>query len=110
MNLAFRGEPGLGEFIAQQYDKTLCLSELISSRDGFECLCRPEANILCFRYGDDPRLQVAIRERLVAHGRFQLSSTEVHGDRWLRMTVMAPATDERTVEELLDAIERVAVT
>jgi L-2,4-diaminobutyrate decarboxylase len=109
MNLAFRGERGLGEFVADQYDKTLRFWELISDRDGFECLCRPESNILCFRYGRDPALQVAVREALVAQGRFQLSSTEVQGQRWLRMTVMAPAPDERTVEELLDAIESVAV-
>jgi polar amino acid transport system permease protein len=55
-----------------------------------------------------PALQVALRERLVEQGRFQLSSTEVNGERWLRLTVMAPATDERTIEELLDAIEDVA--
>jgi L-2,4-diaminobutyrate decarboxylase len=109
LNLAFRGERGIGEYVAEQYDKTLRFWELISARDGFECLCRPESNILCFRYGQDPALQVAVRERLVAQGRFQLSSTEVHGERWLRMTVMAPATDERTVEALLDAIESVAV-
>jgi L-2,4-diaminobutyrate decarboxylase len=41
-------------------------------------------------------------------GRFQLSSTEVGGERWLRMTVMAPSTDEQTVEALLDAIETAA--
>ena len=108
LNLAFRGERAIGEYVAEQYDKTLRFWKLISARDGFECLCRPESNILCFRYGQDPALQVAVRERLVAQGRFQLSSTEVHGERWLRMTVMAPATDERTVEALLDAIESVA--
>jgi L-2,4-diaminobutyrate decarboxylase len=108
MNLAFRGERGVGEFVAAQYDKTLRFWELISARDGFECLSKPESNILCFRYGSDPALQVAARERLVAQGRFQLSSTEVRGERWLRMTVMAPATDDRTVTELLDAIEGVA--
>jgi L-2,4-diaminobutyrate decarboxylase len=108
MNLAFRGEKGVGEFVADQYDKTLRFWDLIAARDGFECLCRPEANILCFRYGSDPAVQLAVRERLVAQGRFQLSSTEVRGERWLRMTVMAPATDERTVAELLDAIESVA--
>jgi L-2,4-diaminobutyrate decarboxylase len=110
LNLAFRGERGLGEFVADQYDKTLRFWQLISARAGFECLCRPESNILCFRYGHDPAVQLAVRERLVAQGRFQLSSTEVHGERWLRMTVMAPATDERTVEELLDAIESVAAS
>jgi L-2,4-diaminobutyrate decarboxylase len=108
MNLAFRGERGIGEYVAEQYDKTLRFWELISARDGFECLCRPESNILCFRYGRDGAVQVAVRERLVEQGRFQLSSTEVNGERWLRLTVMAPATDERTVEELLDAIEELA--
>jgi L-2,4-diaminobutyrate decarboxylase len=108
LNLAFRGEHGLGEYVAEQYDKTLRFWELISERKGFECLCRPESNILCFRYGTDPELQVDVRERLLTEGRFHLSSTEVNGTRWLRMSVMAPATDERTIEELLDAIVRLA--
>jgi L-2,4-diaminobutyrate decarboxylase len=108
LNLAFRGEDGLGRYVAEQYDKTIRFWELIGARSGFECLCRPESNILCFRYGRDPALQVRLRERLMAEGRFQLSSTEVNGERWLRMTVMAPATSERTIEELLDAIEAAA--
>ena len=28
--------------------------------------------------------------------------------RWLRMSVMAPATDEETIDGLLEAIERLA--
>jgi L-2,4-diaminobutyrate decarboxylase len=108
MNLAWRGERGIGDYVAEQYDKTVRLWELISARDGFECLSRPESNILCFRYGRDDALQVELRERLLAEGRFHLSSTEVSGVRWLRMSVMAPATGEETIEELLDAIERLA--
>jgi L-2,4-diaminobutyrate decarboxylase len=108
MNLAWRGERGLGEYVATRYDRTLRFWELISARDGFECLCRPESNILCFRYGDDDALQVELRERLLAEGRFHLSSTEVSGVRWLRMSVMAPATSEETIAELLEAIERLA--
>jgi L-2,4-diaminobutyrate decarboxylase len=108
LNLAFRGERGLGEYVAEQYDKTLRFWELISARDRFECLCRPESNILCFRYGGDDALQVELRERLLTEGRFHLSSTEVSGVRWLRMSVMAPASSEETIEELLDAIERLA--
>jgi L-2,4-diaminobutyrate decarboxylase len=94
--------------VAAQYDKTLRFWETISAREGFECLCRPESNILCFRYGRDPALQVELRERLLSEGRFHLSSTEVDGERWLRMSVMAPATGDATIAELLDAIERLA--
>jgi L-2,4-diaminobutyrate decarboxylase len=108
LNLAFRGERGLGDYVAQQYRKTVRFWELISAREGFECLCRPESNILCFRYGRDPALQVELRELLLAEGRFHLSSTEVSGVRWLRMAVMAPASSDQTIEELLDAIERLA--
>jgi L-2,4-diaminobutyrate decarboxylase len=105
MNLAFRGEDGLGRYVAEQYDKTARFWELIDARPGFECLSRPESNILCFRYGRDPELQVWLREQLLREGRFHLSSTEVNGERWLRMSVMAPATSEKTIEGLLDAIE-----
>jgi L-2,4-diaminobutyrate decarboxylase len=108
LNLALRGERGLGEYVAEQYAKTLRFWETISARDGFECLCRPESNILCFRYGEDAALQVELRERLLAEGRFHLSSTEVSGERWLRVSVMAPATNQATIEELLDSIERLA--
>jgi L-2,4-diaminobutyrate decarboxylase len=43
LNLAFRGERGLGEYVAEQYEKTLGFWETISSRPGFECLCRRRA-------------------------------------------------------------------
>jgi L-2,4-diaminobutyrate decarboxylase len=108
MNLAFRGEDGIGRYVAEQYDKTVRFWELIEARPGFECLSRPESNILCFRYGRDPELQVRLRERLLRERRFHLSSTEVSGERWLRMTVMATATSEETIEALLDAIEAIA--
>jgi L-2,4-diaminobutyrate decarboxylase len=105
LNLAWRGERGLGEYVGDQYDKTARFFELIDAREGFECLARPESNILCFRYGRDSARQIELRERLLAAGRFHLSSTEVDGERWLRMAVMAPATDEATIEALLDEIE-----
>jgi L-2,4-diaminobutyrate decarboxylase len=108
MNLAFRGEEGIGRYVAEQYDKAARFWELITARAGFECLSRPESNILCFRYGCDSELQVRLRERLLRDRRFHLSSTEVNGERWLRMTVMATATSEETIEGLLDAIEEVA--
>jgi L-2,4-diaminobutyrate decarboxylase len=94
--------------VAEQYDKTVRFWELIGAREGFECLARPESNILCFRYGRDPELQVRLRGQLLAEKRFHLSSTEVNGERWLRMTVTAPATSEDTIEGLMDAIEAAA--
>jgi L-2,4-diaminobutyrate decarboxylase len=108
MNLAFRGEEGVGRYVADRYDGALRFWELIEARPGFECLSRPESNILCFRYGRDSGRQVRLREQLLREKRFHLSSTEVNGERWLRMTVTAPATSEETIEGLLDAIEELA--
>jgi L-2,4-diaminobutyrate decarboxylase len=106
MNLAWRGENGLGDYVAEQYDKALRFHEIISARRGFKCPYRPESNILCFRYGEDSERQLAIRERLIETGEFHLSSVELGGRRHLRIVVMSPSTDEATIERLLDAIER----
>ncbi|MEV4745047.1 pyridoxal-dependent decarboxylase [Streptosporangium sp. NPDC049248] len=102
LNLAWRGERGLGEHVARRYATAHRFWELARERPGFECPYEPESNIVCFRYGTgDP---VDVRERLMADGAFQLTSAEIGGARHLRVTVMAPATDDKTLEALLDRI------
>ncbi|HLU39053.1 MAG TPA: pyridoxal-dependent decarboxylase, partial [Planctomycetota bacterium] len=102
--LAFLGERGLGEHVASAYERTARFHDLIAARRGFVCAYRPQSNILCFRYGDGD--QERIRRRLLAEGRFHLSSTVLGEQRWLRMVVMNDATDDATVEAMLDAIAR----
>jgi L-2,4-diaminobutyrate decarboxylase len=107
VNLAWRGEDGLGEYVAERFDRALRFHDIIAARPGFEIPYVPESNILCFRYGQDNERQLAIRERLIETGEFHLSSVELGGRRHLRIVVMSPSTDEATIERLLDAIERV---
>ena len=76
-----------------------------ASGPGFDVPYRPESNILCFRFGPAGAAQAAIREALLAAGEFHLSSAEIAGERFLRVTVMSPASDARTFARLLDAIE-----
>ncbi|WP_084961718.1 pyridoxal phosphate-dependent decarboxylase family protein [Thermoactinospora rubra] len=106
LNLAWRGERGLGEYVARQYRAAHRLWELGRQRPGFEFPYEPESNIVCFRYGTAD--QVAIRERLLAAGAFHLTSAEIGGRRHLRVAVMAPATDDKTLEALLDAVAEAA--
>ncbi len=108
LGLAFRGERGLAAYVEEQYAKTLAFWRLLRERPGFDVPYRPESNILCFRFGPPGAAQAAIREALLAAGEFHLSSAEIAGERFLRVSVMSPATDERTFERLLDAIEAVA--
>ena len=108
MNLAFRGEDGIGRYVARPVRPDAPLPGADRGAAGLRMPVRPESNILCFRHGRDPEQQVRLREQLLAEKRFHLSSTEVNGERWLRMTVTAPATSEETIEGLLDAIEELA--
>lgn len=103
--LAFRGEAGIARYVEQQYALTRRFHTQIESRDGFECPYVPEANILCFRYGDDDASQLTIRKRLLDDGRFHITSTTINGRRYLRLSVMSPHTNDRTIKEMLDAIE-----
>ncbi len=103
--LAWRGEHGIAEYISAQHDKAQRFHDIIATRDGFTTPFRPESNIVCFRFGDDDREQITIRDRLLRDGEFHVSSAEVGGRRHLRLTVMAPATDATTIERLLDRIE-----
>jgi L-2,4-diaminobutyrate decarboxylase len=102
LNLAWRGENGLGEYVAQTYDTAHRLWQLADARPGFHCPFEPESDVTCFRFGDGD--QNAIRLRLMDEGSFHLSSTEIDGTRYLRVTVVAPMTDEHTMHTLLDRI------
>ncbi|MEU4578180.1 pyridoxal-dependent decarboxylase [Nonomuraea sp. NPDC023979] len=102
LNLAWRGERGLGEYVAGRYDTAHRFWELARDRPGFTAPYEPQSNIVCFRHGDGD--QAAIRERLMRGGSFHLSSTELDGVRHLRITVMSPATDDRALVALLDEI------
>ena len=108
LTLALAGESGLSENIGELWKNTRVFHELIASRSGFETLCEPESNILCFRCGDDSALQTRIRKRIMDEGDFLLSQADVGGRRWLRMVVMNPLTDEITVGRLLNRIESIA--
>ncbi len=108
LNLAMRGEAGLGEFVESRYRLTHEFWQRLRGRAGFDCPYEPESNILCFRYGEDDALQIAIRDRLLRSGRFHMTSAVVGGNRYLRLTVINPHTDLATLSALADAIEEIA--
>ncbi|MEM7082820.1 MAG: pyridoxal-dependent decarboxylase [Pseudomonadota bacterium] len=108
LNLAWRGEAALGDYVRERYEAAQRFYALISARPGFSCPYRPETNILCFRYGEDDAEQEAVREHLMRTGQFHITSTLLNGRRYLRLTVMNRLTNEATIERLLDAIEQTA--
>ena len=107
-NLAIVGEQGLSSLVETLYDRTRDFHRLISSRPGFSCLCPPDANILCFRCGEDSEVQDRIRQQLVLEGDWYLTRATIHGKSYLRLSVMNPYTEERHVSALCDRIEVLA--
>ncbi len=108
LTLAWRGEQALGDYVDNRYRVTAQFHDQIQQRPGFECLCQPESNILCFRYDIDDAAQQAIRDELVRTREFHLTSAQVAGQTWLRLTVMNKLTDAGTIDQMLDAIEQAA--
>lgn len=105
-NLAIVGEKGLGQHVETLYDNTRRFYELITNRPGWNCLCAPDANILCFRYGDDSALQDAIRQRIVGEGDFYITRATVHGKSYLRLSVMNSLTSEKEIIRLCVRVEQ----
>ena len=105
LTLAFVGEAGMAANVEALFDLAGRIHGQLSRREGFETLCPPESNILCFRYAGDDALQSRIRQELMRRGDFLVTQADVAGQRWLRLTLMNPLTDEATIERLLETIE-----
>jgi L-2,4-diaminobutyrate decarboxylase len=102
LSLAWAGERGLGEYVASRYALTRQFHRALSREPGITCPYTPESNILCFRV--DEHDQLALRDRILTDGRLHISSTTIAGERYLRLVVTAPDTNEDTIDQLLDTL------
>ncbi|GMV07271.1 MAG: aspartate aminotransferase family protein [Gemmatimonadota bacterium] len=109
LNLAVYGEAGLARRVESLYERTRSLARVIRTHASFDVPFEPQSNILCFRYrpGDD-NAQERLRERLLADGRYYVSSATLGGRRYLRLTIMSARTTDDTVRGLLERIEALA--
>lgn len=104
LELAARGERGLGEDVAARYDVAHEARELLCSHEAFSCPYEPETNILCFRVHGDDNHQLLVRDRLMAGGDVHLSSALIGGRRHLRLVVSSPATTRSTLQRTIEQI------
>lgn len=107
--IAAEGESGLASYWDGRCAAAARFTAIARRTAGFDAPFDPESNIVCFRWreGDDGE-QVRIREALLQEGRFHISSAEVNGRRYLRLSVMNPATTDDTFRALLETIARTA--
>jgi len=107
--LAAEGEKGIENYIDRQFSITKEFHKMISEDPDFECPYFPESNILCFRYKAGPdtnEFQLNLRNELVKSGEFYITSTEIKGIRYLRLTVINALTDVPHIEQLLNTLRR----
>ncbi|MCE7992542.1 MAG: diaminobutyrate decarboxylase [Roseivirga sp.] len=111
-SLAIEGEQAMVDYVDSRYDITTVFFEHIQTTEDFECPYEPESNILCFKYlapGTNDSFQLAIRNELVKHGDFYITTTIMNGVRYLRVSVQNPDTSLEHFEKMLIAIREVAL-
>jgi len=109
--LAAEGEKGMTQFIDNLYQKTRRFQQIINEHPDFNSPYIPESNILCFQYtkfGTSNDFQLALRNEIVQRGYFYITSSEVRGVRYLRLTVMNLLTTEQHIRGLMNEIMEVA--
>lgn len=82
-------------------------ASLIKNTGDFELACKPQSNIVCFRYcyGEQTAgLNRQILQQLTAEGKFYIVSTSVKGEFYLRTSIMNPFT---TIENLLLLLNKI---
>ena len=102
--LAALGEKGLADTLDRQVALTTEVYDWLQTQGDMLCPVAPESNILCFRVHGDDKLQLRIRDQLIAQGRFYLSTTCFRGTRYLRLVLMNPHTSLGDVQDLIEAI------
>ena len=96
------GVDGLAALVDRAFDNAQLLASKLQAAEDFELLMRPQTNIVCFRHGRAD--QAALRRRVVESGAFHLTQVGIHGDTWLRTTLMNPFSGEAEFDALLAAL------
>ena len=109
------GEELFDEYVTHQYDLAAYFAKLIENDPSFDLAVRPMANIVCFRYINNPRssktldeINQNIRQWLLEDGEFYVVQTKLRGMSYLRTTIMNPFTTEKQLKRLLYKIKTYA--
>ena len=106
MTLAAIGEKQIENYIDNAYDLTQRAFEYINAQPDFEVPCRPESNILCFRFNAPDDVQILLRDHLIEEGSFYISSTELNAKRYLRIVIINPESKLNDIKDLITSIRQ----
>jgi L-2,4-diaminobutyrate decarboxylase len=96
------GATGLGKLVDKVFSTARLLAGKLSVVKDFDLLMPPQTNIVCFRHRSGN--QSELRKKLVESGAFHLTQVNLHGEIWLRATIMNPFTTEGDLDALLESL------
>jgi len=112
--LAMRGEAGLAADLDVMHENARYLNRLLRAADDFEVPLDPESNILLFRPHpggtelSDTQVE-AVRRGLMDSGSYYLTAANFDGRKWLRVTLMNPATSHAHLREMVEEVRQKAL-
>ena len=109
--LASKGEQHISQFVESRYLLAEQFYQFLLTQPDFETFYQPQSNILCFAYKPlaySNEKQLALRNAIVSHKEYYITSTEVQGRRYLRVVFLNPATQLRHMEQFANHIRMVA--
>jgi glutamate/tyrosine decarboxylase-like PLP-dependent enzyme len=114
LSVNYFGTEAIANAIGEAMDRARLLEELVRASADFEILSPAQFGIVCFRAGagnvsDTTKLDALnerINARVVAEGRFLISSTRLRGAFSLRMCTLGFRTTMDDIRQLFAAIER----
>jgi glutamate/tyrosine decarboxylase-like PLP-dependent enzyme len=106
------GREGLEQLIDESYRLTALIRNYVADHDELELASDPEMNLICFRaapYWCPPDKRDALNGRLqrqlLSRQDIFVSLPTYRDNRWLRVVLLNPFTDETTLDRLFDGIE-----
>ncbi|MCK5162681.1 MAG: aminotransferase class V-fold PLP-dependent enzyme [Desulfobacula sp.] len=110
MTLAAIGEKKIERYIDNAYALTQQAFEHINAQPDFEVPCKPESNILCFRFDAGDDVQIMLRDHLIEEGSFYISCTELNARRYLRIVIINPESKLNDIKNLVTSIRQAFAT
>jgi len=113
LSVSYFGTDAIGSAINDAMERARLLQTLLEDSRDFEILCPAQFGIVCFRArpgltvpnDDVDALNERINRRVVAEGRFLISSTRLSGAFSLRMCTLGFRTTTDDIRELFQSLE-----